>query len=116
MCEAEHFNRQSIFAINDEAFFRMAGETHGKGKPFVYSYIGLCPHSKPSECVCPKFKNYWRDGYMWREFQGNLKMVFPGSAVLMSMNTDNWIGRMLRGEPLKVVKEDELGKYWSVEK
>jgi len=47
---------QPFYVVDKEAYSNMYEELK-KGKPFVKTYLWICPHKKKKNCDCPYNKN-----------------------------------------------------------
>ncbi len=67
----------AIFLVEATCYDRMYNALK-EGAPFVYSYIGTCPHGDPNTCICPKRKNILVNDKIVRICHGQQKPVLRG--------------------------------------
>ncbi len=78
---------EPFFVLNDNAYDRILQKLQN-GSPYEWTYQGICPHSDPAQCTCPKFMNILRDGNIIRIVNGVQKPVYKYSEWLRNLSAD----------------------------
>ena len=76
MATQEQLEEQPFYVVPDDAWFRMMDKLK-KGKPYVKTYIGTCPHKNKKKCKCRFNKNILKGNKIIRMVNGVEKNVYP---------------------------------------